>query len=85
MQRPSLVSELSLRIWMLRPRLLCPRPRCPKRLVMSGSCPSVSITSANALMLFSPATSPAASFMVSMGVSFSLLGSLVSTTPTEAA
>ncbi len=35
------------------------------------------MTSANALMLFSPATSPAANFMVSIGVSFSLWGSRV--------
>ena len=85
MQRPSLVSELSTSSWMARPRLRWPRPFWPKRLVMSVSWLRVSMTSARVLMDFSPATSPAASFIVSMGVSFSLWGRRVRMTDTLAA
>ncbi len=52
---------------------------------MSVSWLRVSMTSARVLMDFSPAISPAASFMVSTGVSFSLRGSRLRMAATEAA
>ncbi len=74
MQRPSLVSLLSTISWMARPRLRWPSPFWPKRLVMSVSWLRVSMTSARVLMDFSPATSPAASFIISIGRQLLVVG-----------